>query len=159
MTTQEKRKRVKLFIGLSFGLFLIANAILSTIGVVAGLRGVQLFTLLPSETAPAVRLVIFVIGLGLSWLIGRMLYKFLINGEIPLSDSTNTAYIMLFYLLLVFAALSFIGVLNGFILPILFVILLFFSVVTLWRLIGVAVAFGSVAAAFTAAFLTFYLIN
>src|SRR5712692_5649077 len=99
MATKAKAKQVRLFLGLFFALFLVVNAILSTIGTVAGLRGAQSFALLPSETSPAVRLVIFVIGVGLSWLIGRMLYKSLINGEIPVGESTNTAYIMLFYLL------------------------------------------------------------
>src|SRR6266498_5344236 len=152
-------KRVRLFLGLFFALFLIVNAILSTIGVVAGLRGMQPLNLLPAETSPAVRLLIFVVGVGLSWLIGRMLYKSLINGEVAVGESTNTAYIMLFYLLLVFAAFCFIGVLNWFILPILFAILLIFSVFALWRLLGGGFTLGSVASAFVAAFVTFYLLG
>lgn len=159
MATKQKTQHVRLLLGIFFALFLIVNAILNTLAVVAGVRGAEPLTLMPSDTSPAVRLLIFVIGIVLSWLVGRTLYKFLINGELPVGDSTNTSYVMLFYLLMMFAGLSFLGILNWFLLPFLFLVLLVFSVFTLWRLIGLGYTFGSVVAAFAAAFITFYLIS
>lgn len=159
MAQKRNPKQVRLVIGLIFALFLMINAVLNTVAVVAGLKSSDPLIALPGDSSPAVRLVLFVIGAGLSWLLGRMLYGFLISGEIPVAESVNYAYILLFYFLLIFAALAFLGVLSWMFLFILFLVLLLFSVFTLWRLLGGVFTVGSVLAASIAAAVTFYLIR
>jgi hypothetical protein len=156
---ERKASEVRLYLGMLFATFLTVNAIGSVISVINGLKTEQTFTPLPSDTAPAVRLVVFVIGLAISWFVGRMLFRYLIKGEIPLGDSTNIAYVLLFYLLLLFASVAFLGVLYWFLFPFFFVLLLIISVIALWELLGAGFTIGAVGLALLAGFLTFYLLG
>lgn len=156
---ERKASEVRLYLGMLFATFLTINAIGSVIAVISGLRTELAYTPLPNDTAPAVRLVVFVIGLAISWFVGRMLFRYLIKGEIPLGDSTNIAYVLLFYLLLLFASVAFLGVLYWLLFPFFFVLLLIISVIALWELLGAGFTIGAVGLALLAGFLTFYLLG
>ncbi len=131
---------VRLTLGFFFLLFLLFNAIFQTLAVIAGLNHQEPIRLLPEDLSPGVRLLIFLIGIVVSWLLGRTLFKSLIHARVEVSDSTNIAYVLLFYLLLVMATFAFFSVVGWFWLPALFLILLIYSLVALWRVIGGVVA-------------------
>jgi hypothetical protein len=150
MAKAKTAKQVRLVLGLIFALFLLVNGVFHTLAVMAGLGGETPLSLLPEDVSPAVRLILFVIGIGVSWLLARMLFKFLVNEEVLVGDSTNTAYILLFYLVLTFSMVSFVSVLGWFWLPVLFLVLLIYSVFTLWKLIGGLLTAGAVALTFIA---------
>jgi hypothetical protein len=159
MAETKNLKHVHLVLGLIFAFFLILNAIFDTIAFVAKSNEGQASVGLPADTSPAVRLLMFLIGAVVSWLLGGMLYRFLIKGTIPVSESTNTACVLVFYFVLTFATFAFLGVLAWFWLPLLFLVLLIFSVITLWGLLGGVFTTGAVVGAFAAAFVTFYLLS
>lgn len=159
MAQKPNPKRVRLVLGLMIATFLIVNAILNVVAIVAGMNEQDPAIGLPPDISPAVRLLVFLMSIGLTWLIGRSLYRFQINGEISVTESTNTARVMVFCFLLLFATLSFLRVWSWFWLPVFFAILLVFSVITLWRLLGGAYTAGTVVCALAAAFVTFYLVS
>jgi len=153
-----KAKQVRLWIGMCFALFLVVSAWLSTLAVIGGLNADAPWGyIIPPDTSPAVRLLFFVIGLGFSWFIGRMFYRWLISGEIGVADSVSIAYALGLYLLLAFAAIVFLGVLHWFLLPFMFLILVVFSVLSIWRLLGGLYSFGALAAAAITSVVTLYL--
>lgn len=155
----DKVKQVRLWLGLIFTLFLASNAFLSTLAALGGLRTGNPIMLLSADTSPAVRLLMFVIGLAVSWGIGNIIYRLLINGEIRVGESVIIAYVFLGFLLLIFAAIAFLGIFYWFLLPLLFVILLVFSILVLWRLLGGLFTLGAIAAALLVAFVTYYLFS
>jgi hypothetical protein len=152
-------RQVRLYLGLFFASFLILSAVVTVVAVVDGLKADVPHMLLPADTPPAARLLLFVIGLGISWYAGRMLFRFLMRGELPVGDATNIAYVMLFYLLQLFAAVAFLGVLYWFLFPFFFLVLLIISVIALWEILGGLFTACSVALALVAAFATFYLLS
>lgn len=151
-------KKARVTLGLLFAVFLLINSIFLVLEAAAGLTGEGGFRFLSADVSVAARLLLFVIGIGTSWLLARMLYKFLIKGKITVSDSVNTAYILLFYLLLTFATFSFLGAIGWFWLPLLFLVLLIYTVFTLWRLIGALFTIGVVVLTFLAMIGTWFVI-
>ncbi len=151
-----KAKQVRQRIGLIFALFLVLSAFLSTLAIIGGFKD-DAWVLMPPDTPPIVRLLFFVIGLGFSWFIGRMFYRMLINGEIGVSDSVSIAYALALYLLLMFAGAFFLGVIYWFLLPFMFILLVVFSVLSIWRLLGGLYSFGALAAAALTSVVTLYL--
>lgn len=157
MAKEKTAKQVRLVLGLLFALFLLVNAVFHTLAIIAGLNGKGPPFVLPEDISPALRLILFIIGIGVSWLLARMLFKYLIDGRVSVGDSTNTAYILLFYLLLTFATFSFLGVIGWFWLPVLFLVLLLYSIFTLWKLIGGPLTAGVVALTFVAIIGTWFM--
>jgi hypothetical protein len=151
-----KAKQVRLWIGLCFALFLMVSACLCTLAVIGGFNS-DAWVPMPPDTAPAIRLLLFVIGLVFSWVIGSMCYRGLIKGEIGVADSVNIAYGLALYLLLIIAAIFFLGVIYWFLLPFMFLILVVFSVLSIWRLLGGVYSFGALAAAAITSVVTLYL--
>lgn len=156
---ERRASDVRTYVGLLFAAFLTVNAIACVLAVVGGIRTEQAFVPLSSDTSPAVRLLVFVLGLGCSWFVGKMLYRYLIRGEVPVGDSTNIAYVLLFYLLLLFASVAFLGVLYWFLFPFFFLVLLVISVIALWEILGPLFTLGAVALAMLGGFVTFYLLS
>lgn len=136
MAKAKAAKNIRLILGFLFLIFLIINAVFHTLAVIAGMKGQDPIRLMPEDISPGVRLLIFLIGIGLSWILARMLFKFLISGKVQVGDSTNIAYVLLGYLLLTFATFSFFSVIGWFWLPVLFFILLIYSLLALWKIIG-----------------------
>jgi hypothetical protein len=137
MATVRTAQNVRTTLAVLFTLFLLINAIFQTLAVVAGLRQTQLLlTVFNEDTSPSIRLIVFLIGCGVSWLLARTLYKFMLKGRVAVGDSTNTAFVLFFYFLLIFATLAFLNVITWFWLPVLFLILLVYTIFTLWSLVG-----------------------
>jgi hypothetical protein len=159
MAKQRSPKKVKLVVGLLFTLFLVINAIFHTVAVHAWMNDKNPVFPPLEDISPAVRILLFLVGIGVSWLLARMLYRFLIKGEVTVGDSVNTSYILLFYLGLTFATFSFLGVMAWFWLPLLFLVLLIYSIFTLWSLIGGLFTIGAVVLTFFAIIGTWFFVT
>lgn len=151
-----KARQVRLWIGLIFGALLAGGSVLSTLAVIVGLKGEAAWVPL-QDSSPAVRLLLFVIGLGLSWIVGRFLYQTLVNGELDVNDSVSIAYMLAIYGILIAATIAFLAVLYWFLLPFAFFILAVISLLSIWRLLGGLYSFGALAAAAVASAVTLYL--
>ena len=113
--------------------------------------------LLPEEVTLAVRLLLFICGAALSWAVGRWLYKFLVRGFVPMAESLSGALAMLFFGLLLFVMIAFIGELPWAVILVLLLMVLAFSIPAFWRLLGGRLAGAILAVAFVVAGATFYL--
>lgn len=137
MAPARSAGNVRNTIAIMFTIFLLINAVAQTVAVIGGLRQTSMIvTPFNEDTPPALRLILFLIGMGLSWILARILYKFMVRGKISVDESTNTSYVLMFYFLLLFATLSFLNVINWFWLPVLFLVLLVYTIFTLWSLVG-----------------------
>ncbi|HEX8174608.1 MAG TPA: hypothetical protein VF543_05760 [Pyrinomonadaceae bacterium] len=154
-----KAKQARLWLGIFFVIILAANAFFSTIAVLSGLKDNATFTPFALDTSPVVRLLLFIISLAVSWGISHLVYRTLIRGEISVSESVPIAYIFLGFLLLFFGAIAFVSIIHWLLWPLAFFILLIFSVIVLWRLLGGLFTVGAIAAAIIVAFITFYLFS
>lgn len=149
MAKAKAAKNIRLLLGILFLTFLLFNAVFQTLAVIAELHQKEPVRIFFSEdTSPGIRLLLFFIGIGASWLLSRMLFKLLIKGNVRVGDSTDTAYVLGVYLLLTFATACFISVISWFWLPVLFLVLLIYSVLALWKLVGGPFTGGAVALTF-----------
>src|SRR5215213_11260145 len=97
MAANRTAQNVRYTLAGLFTFFLIANAVFQTLAVIGGLKSAQLLvTPFNEETSQAVRLLIFLLGFGVSWLLARALYKFMMKGQLAVSDSANAAFVLLF---------------------------------------------------------------
>jgi hypothetical protein len=159
MEAKSSAKEARLFVGGFFVLFLLLNVVLVTCAAIGQIANKKSVELLPVDSSPALRLLIFGIGLAMSWLVGQWLYKLLIKGEIPVSESVSTAFVFAFYLILTFMGVAFFGVLSWLWLAILLLILLVVSLFALWRVVGIWFVLGAIVISIVAAWLTFYLLG
>jgi len=120
-----------------FAVFIIANGILHSLAVLVGLTGrIPRSVLFSEESALAARLLVWAIGLGISFYLARVLYQFLLKRDITVSESSNLVYVLLLYLVLGASTISFLGAISWFWLPLLFLLLLIYTIFSLWSLIG-----------------------
>jgi hypothetical protein len=138
---------VQLKLALLFLTLLTVAAFFQTLAIIAGLQDRPPLTIIPEDTSPGLRLVMFLVGVGLSWVLSRQLFKMMVEGQIHVSDSTNTSYVLLFYLVLIVASIFLLSVIGWFWLPVLFLFLLIYSVLTLWKLVGALFTLAAIAAA------------
>ncbi len=99
--------------------------------------------LLSEDTTTGVRLLVFLIVAAISWFLGRGIYRWLVRADVPVGDSISTVYVFILFLVLTFSTLLFVGFVQWFWFPLVFLILLVFSTMTLSKLLGMA---GGVAA-------------
>jgi len=137
MGTQKTGQSVRNILAMLFTIFLLINAILQTLAVIGGLRHTSLLiTPFNEDSSPAIRLILFLVGFGISWVLARMLFQYMIKGKLSVGDSTHTAYVLLLYLMLIFASFCFLNVIGWLWLPLLFLILFLYTIFTLWSLVG-----------------------
>lgn len=137
MAAPKNAQNVRNTLAVLFTVFLLIHAILQTLAVIGGLKNTQILTTpFNDESSPAMRLLLFLLGAAVSWFLSRMLYKFMVKGQLTVGDSTNASFVLLFYLLLIFATLAFLNAISWFWLPVFFLILLIYSAFILWSLAG-----------------------
>jgi hypothetical protein len=160
MAAPRAAQNVRTTLAVLFTVFLLVNATLQTLAVIGGVRNARLLsTPFSEDTSLAVRLLLFLLGVGISWLLARTLYKFMVRGQLAVGDSTNASFVLLFYLLLIFATLAFLNAIGWFWLPALFLILLAYSAFILWSLAGAAWAAVAMFMALTAIIFTFLIVS
>jgi len=108
MAIQQNAKNVKPLIIAVFTIFCLTNILLLAISLLVAFKKSKL-QIIPDDVGLGVRILIFLVGAGLSWALGRWLYMRMVDGEIKVPESATIALVLLFYLLLTFAGLAFLG--------------------------------------------------
>ena len=125
-----------------FGLFFLLNVALDVLALLAAFKADRAPQVLPPDLGVGVRLLIFVIGLGVSWALGRWLYMQMVDGEFPVEESASAAQVLKFYLLLVFAGLAFLGGFSWIWQGVLLLVLILMTMFGLARLLGTMLTAG-----------------
>ena len=136
MSAISQTKSVRPMITAIFGLFLLFNVLLLVVALLAAFKGVTV-KLLPEDTGLGVRLLIFAVGFAVSSALGRWLYMRLIDGEITVQEAGTAALVMLFYLVLIFAGLAFLGGFSWIWQAVFLLILLLMTFLGLTRIMGI----------------------
>ncbi len=119
--------------GMLFLLMLLALCVLAGIGSAHPARPVAL---LGEDVSFLVRLALVLIGWGLSWWAGKLIYKFLLNAWVPVAEATGSGITFAFFLALVFLLVAGTGELHWGLAILLVVLLIGFSMSVLWQLVG-----------------------
>lgn len=135
MTAQQGVKNVRPLIIAVFTIFCLANIWLLVVSLLVAFKNSKL-QLLPEDSGLGIRLLIFLIGAGLSWALGRWLYMRMVEGEVKVSESATAALVLLFYLLLTFAGLAFLGGFSWIWQAVFLIVLVLMTVLGLSRVIG-----------------------
>ncbi len=138
MANAALQKNVRLTLSTIFGVFFLANVLVFVLSLWAAFGGKAV--LLPEDLSTGVRLVIFVVGAGISWVAGRWLFMQLIHGELGVDESSNAAVLMLGYLLLMFTGIAFISAWSWLWLLILLLVLVLGTMLILRRIVGLPIA-------------------
>jgi hypothetical protein len=108
MPAQQGVKDVRPLVVTVFTIFCLTNIFLLVISLLIAFKNSKLQAI-PEDIGLGVRVVIFLIGAGLSWALGRWLYMRMVEGNIKVPEAATAALVLLFYLLLTFAGLTFLG--------------------------------------------------
>jgi len=135
MSTQQAVKDVKPLIVSVFTIFCLANVMLLVISLLVAFKNSKL-QLIPEDVGLGVRILIFLLGAGLSWALGRWLYMRMVEGAIRVSESASAALVLLFYLLLTFAGLAFLGGFSWIWQTVFLLVLMLMTLLGLSRVIG-----------------------
>ena len=135
MSTQQQVKDVKPLIISVFAIFCLANVMLLAISLLLAFKNSKL-QLIPEDVGLGVRILIFLLGAGLSWALGRWLYMRMVEGEIRVPESASAALVLLFYLLLTFAGLAFLGGFSWIWQAVFLLVLMLMTLLGLSRVIG-----------------------
>lgn len=152
-------KDVRPMVGTVFGLFFLMNVLLFVVALVAAIKGTNAPQVLPEDLGGGVRLMIFLLGLGASWGLGRWLFMQLMEGEIGVLESGNAAQVLLFYLLLVFAGVAFMGGFTWIWQGVVLLVLLLLTIFGLARVLGLALTVGMIFAVLILGGVLFYMMS
>jgi hypothetical protein len=95
---------------------------------------------LPEDVGNGTKLGIFLLGAAISWFLGRWLFLQMIEGDLGVDESSMASLVLLFYLLLVFLGLAFLGATSWLWQSILFLVLILLTLFALGRVVGLAIA-------------------
>lgn len=136
MPAQEQvAKNVKPLIVTIFTVFCLANIFLLVVSLLIAFRDSKV-ELLREDVGLGIRILIFAVGAALSWFLGRWIYMRMVEGEIRVPESATAALVLLFYLLLTFAGLAFLGGFSWIWQTVFLVILVLMTLLGLSRVIG-----------------------
>jgi hypothetical protein len=134
MATKESNWKTWATIG--FLLLLALNVVLCAAAVGMALRGEHPLTIFPEDSPPALRLLLFLVGLGAAWICGRLMLETLVRGEVEVASAVTAGWSVVFYVALFFVVLAFVGAIHWAILLVLLVLALFYTVPAFWKLVG-----------------------
>ncbi len=140
MQTIPVKSSVRTMIGMIFGLFFLMNVVLLILALWFAFAHDGKAMILPTDLSMGVRLVIFAAGTALSWFLGRWLFLQMIEGNLGIDESSNAAFVLLFYILLVFAGVAFIGPSYWLWQAILMMVLILLTLFVLRRVLGLLLA-------------------
>ena len=138
MANAALQKNVRLTLGTIFSVFFFANVLVFVLSLWAAFGGKAV--LLPEDLSTGVRLLIFIVGVAISWVAGRWLFMQLIHGELGVDESSNASVLMLGYLLLMFTGIAFISAWSWLWLLILLLVLVLGTLLILRRIVGLPIA-------------------
>ncbi len=108
MVVEPIKSNVRTMVGVIFGIFFLANVLLLILSIWTALGSGRGAALLPEDLGSGVRLTIFVVGIAVSWVLGRWLFLQMVEGNAGIDESAHAALVMLGYLVLIFAAVAFV---------------------------------------------------
>jgi hypothetical protein len=132
------KSRARWTLAVIFTAFLALNVAILSMAAIAAFHNdwERLPPHISADTPMGLRLVILAIVTLASWFFARSLYRLLVGEDVPPSASLSPAYGLLSYLVLVAAAYCFLGYSTWLWLPILFLLVLVWTVLSLWALVG-----------------------
>jgi hypothetical protein len=108
MLVEPVKSNVRTMVGAIFGIFFLANVLLLILSIWTALGSGRGAALLPEDLGSAVKLTIFFVGVAISWFLGRWLFLQMVEGNVGVDESANAAFVMLFYLVLIFTGIAFV---------------------------------------------------
>jgi hypothetical protein len=102
------------------------------------------------------RLLIFLLGAGLAWAVGRMTVAPWIRGTVTVADAAPAAWCFVFLVAVFFTAMAFAGAWHWAFLLLLLAIALLFSAPAFWKLLGGTITALALFLALVAGFAAFY---
>jgi hypothetical protein len=93
-------------------------------------------TIFPEDSPPALRFVVFLLGLAAAWVCGRQMLELLVRSEVEVAAAVTGAWSVVIFFLLFFIALAFAGTIHWVLLLILLLFALIFAVPAFSRLVG-----------------------
>jgi hypothetical protein len=139
MPAQQGVKDVRPLVVTVFTIFCLTNIFLLVISLLIAFKNSKLQAI-PEDIGLGVRVVIFLIGAGLSWALGRWLYMRMVEGNIKVPEAATAALVLLFYLLLTFAGLTFLGGFSWIWQSVFLLVLMLMTLLGLSRVIGTKAA-------------------
>lgn len=136
MAVSNKKSNWRVWATIGFLLLLALNVGLCAVAVGMALRGGDPWTVFPADSPPALRFVLFLVGLGAAWVCGRQMLEVMVQGEVEVAAAVTAAWGVAVYFLLFFIALAFAGTIHWALLLILLLFALIFTVPAFWRLVG-----------------------
>jgi hypothetical protein len=139
MPAQQGVKDAKPLIIAVFTVFCLANIFLLVISLLIAFKNSK-FQPIPEDVGLGIRMLIFLVGAGLSWALGRWLYMRMVEGQIKVPEAATAALVLVFYLLLTFAGLAFLGGFSWIWQTVFLVVLVLMTLLALSRVIGMRFA-------------------
>jgi hypothetical protein len=134
------KSNVRTMVTVIFGVFFLLNVLLLVMAIWAAFGGGGKATLIPDDLGMGVRMMIFLVGAGISWFLGRWLFLQMVEGEVGVEESSNASFVLLFYLLLIFVGLAFLGAWTWLWQAILLLVLVLLTLFVLRRVVGLMAA-------------------
>lgn len=136
MAVQQSVKNIKPLIVAVFAVFCLANVLLLVVSLIVAFKNSKL-QLIPEDVGLGIRFLIFLVGAGLSWALGRWLYMRMVEGEVKVPESATAALVLVFYLLLTFAGLAFLGGFSWIWQTVFLIVLVLMTLLGISRVIGI----------------------
>jgi len=123
-------------ISVFFGVFFLMNVMLLVMAIWSAFGGGGKAVLLPGDLSMGLKLTIFVVGTAVSWILGRLLFLQMVEGNVGVDDSSNAALVLLFYLMLLFIGFAFMSAWTWLWQAILMLVLVLLTLFVLRRVLG-----------------------
>ncbi|HEY0760108.1 MAG TPA: hypothetical protein VGD59_12725 [Acidisarcina sp.] len=129
------RSNLRTMVSIIFGVFFLANVLLLVMAVWSAFGGGGKAVLLPEDMNPGVRILIFVVGAAVSWFLGRWLFLQMVDGNMGIDESSNAAFVLMFYLMLLFLGFAFMSAWTWLWQAILLIVLILLTLFILRRIL------------------------
>ncbi len=136
------KSNIRSMISVIFGVFFLANVLLLVMSIWSAFGGGGRAVLLPGDLGMGVKLLIFLVGTAISWFLGRWLFLQMVEGNVGIDESSNAAFVMLFYLMLLFVGIAFMSAWTWLWQAVLLLVLILLTMFILRRVLGFAMALG-----------------
>ncbi len=107
MPVAPVKSNVRTMVSVIFSVFFLANVLLLVMSLWSAFGGGGRAVLLPEDLNAGVRILIFVVGAAISWFLGRWLFLQMVEGNMSIDESSNTSFVLIFYLMLLFLGIAF----------------------------------------------------
>jgi len=132
----EVKTGVRTMVTVIFSIFFLLNVLFLVLALFTAFGHGKSFTL-PDDLGMGVRMMIFLAGAAVSWFLGRWLFLQMVEGELGVDESSNASLVLLFYLLLLFIGVAFLGGWTWLWQAILLLVLMLMTLFALRRVVGI----------------------